>query len=74
MDKVFGNNDLRKYIFTYLRKFAKLRCLRCYDVLIWDKEVKDYEYIRGDDKFTNYRKHYYYCIDCYNYYCSNNYY
>ena len=35
-------DDLRKEIFSYLRKKPKLQCIHCYKVLIWDKKVNDY--------------------------------
>ena len=37
---VWGCEDLRMLIFSYLRKDAKLRCKDCSCVLIWDKEVE----------------------------------
>lgn len=40
--EVWECNDLRKEIFSYLRKTPKLHCIHCYKVLIWDKKVHDY--------------------------------
>ena len=35
--EVMNNNDLRRFIFTFLRKKAKLYCGDCSRVLIWDR-------------------------------------
>ena len=35
--EVWECDDLRKEIFSYLRKTPKLHCIHCYKVLIWDK-------------------------------------
>ena len=41
VDKVFEIDDLRRYIFTFLRKDPEKKCCNC--VLIWDKKkVKDF--------------------------------
>ena len=29
MEKVFGNDDLRRYIFSYLRKEPSVKCAEC---------------------------------------------
>ena len=42
MEYVFGNEDLRRYIFTFLRKKPKKKCFDCKCVLVWDKKIKDY--------------------------------
>jgi tRNA(His) 5'-end guanylyltransferase len=42
MEYVFGNEDLRRYIFTFLRKKPKKICFDCKCVLVWDKKIKDY--------------------------------
>jgi hypothetical protein len=36
--KVMNNNDLRRFIFTFFRKKAKLYCGNCNRVLIWDQK------------------------------------
>ena len=41
-DAVWECDDLRRYIFSYLRKDAKLKCCVCNKVCIWDKKVCDY--------------------------------
>ena len=42
MEDVMGNEDLRREIWSYLRKKPKLTCTLCDQVLIWDKEVCEY--------------------------------
>ncbi len=42
MEDVMGNEDLRREIWSYLRKKPKLVCTLCDQVLIWDKEVYKY--------------------------------
>ena len=39
---VFEIEDLRKYIFSFLRKEPKLMCKDCKKVLIWDKKVNNF--------------------------------
>ena len=39
---VFEIDDLRKYIFSFLRKEPKLVCNDCNKVLIWDKKVNEF--------------------------------
>ncbi len=40
-----NNNDLRRYILSFLRKKAKLHCYVCDKVLIWDKKVREEYYV-----------------------------
>ena len=58
---VFICNDLRKLIFSYLRKYPKKQCYLCADVIIWDKKaVKQYidmSWVQDIPIQT-------YCIDC----------
>lgn len=42
---VMNNNDLRRYILSFLRKKAKLHCYVCDKVLIWDKKVREPYYV-----------------------------
>ena len=35
---VFGCNDLRNYIFSYLRTHPEKECFKCKTVLVWDKK------------------------------------
>ena len=44
---VFEIEDLRRYIFSFLRKEPELLCKDCNKVLIWDKKVNDF--IRYDN-------------------------
>ena len=40
--EVWECNDLRREIFSYLRKRPTLECAHCKKVLIWDRKVNDY--------------------------------
>lgn len=42
MECVFENDDLRRYIFSFLRKYPNKKCKYCGDVCVWDKRVKLY--------------------------------
>ena len=59
MEEVFGNNDTRRYIFSFLRKNAKKQCQDCGCVCVWDKQVKPYRELNNII----------YCSDC----CYKNY-
>lgn len=50
---VMNNNDLRRFIFTFLRKKAKLYCGDCNRVLIWDQNPVCAYYTSNN---TNYPK------------------
>lgn len=65
-DTVMNNNDLRRLIFSFLRKKAKLNCGYCNKVLIWDKKVCDFYGIceNGDSMFDNMYSSFYKCIPC----------
>jgi formylmethanofuran dehydrogenase subunit E len=39
-DDVFGNEDLRRYVFAFLRKTPQKTCHVCGDVCVWDTTVK----------------------------------
>lgn len=45
MEKVMHNDDLRREIWSYLRKEPKLVCMKCGDVCVWDKKVKKYYFV-----------------------------
>ena len=63
MEKVMNNNDLRRLIWSYLRKEAKISCRNCKLVCVWDKKkVNTYYYFSGmvEDEITNI----YYCKKC----------
>ena len=40
--EVFQNDDLRKYILSYLRKEPCVKCAECNCVCVWDRKVKPY--------------------------------
>ena len=57
---VWECDDLRREIFSYLRKEPQLSCIDCKKVLIWDKKVEPHmkiPYLYGKDNG-------YYCIKC----------
>lgn len=69
MDKVWGNTDLRRLIFSYLRKEAFLKCKTCNVVLEWDpkKEVKQkyllfYKYVCTKCAYDEIREYRFNCI------------
>ena len=41
-EEVMGNTDLRRLIWSFLRKEAIKRCYNCNKVLVWDKKVCNY--------------------------------
>ena len=41
---VMNNDDLRRYIWSFLRKEAKLKCIICKKVLVWDTKVREEYY------------------------------
>ena len=41
-ETVFGCADLRREIFSYLRRRGKKICRTCDKVLVWDKKVRPY--------------------------------
>ena len=58
--KVMNNNDLRRHIMSFLRKYPRLSCSLCNSVCIWDNFVKTH-YIN----FNHYDKtKVVSCIDC----------
>ena len=70
--KVFEIDDLRSYIFSYLRSRNEATiCRDCDKVLVWDKKIEDYviinkTYFFGNLKIGNY------CWKCYSKYITNN--
>lgn len=40
--EIFGNDDLRRLIFSFLRKKPKKFCQICDKVCVWDKKVNNY--------------------------------
>ena len=66
---VWDCDDLKREIFSYLRKEPKRKCHNCNAVCVWDKKVKDYVDCNFDpSKF----KGKICCFDCYfKFYFSN---
>ena len=64
--QVWECDDLKKYIFSFLRKTPRLICNCCNKVLIWDKKVCDFYGIseNGDSMFDNKYSCFYKCIPC----------
>ena len=52
--------DLRREIFSYLRKNPQLICVECSTVLIWDKQIKPH--LKIPFLYTN--PDGYYCVNC----------
>ena len=53
---VWTCDDLRKEIFSFIRKEPDRKCVKCSSVCVWDRKVKDYiNVLEGNT----------YCIDCY---------
>ena len=55
---VFANEDLRRYIMSYLRSEPRRVCRQCKDVLVWDKQVKFHIAYYDNDKYST-------CTDCF---------
>ena len=54
---VFEINDLRRLIFSYLRKKPKHQCEACQDVCVWDTRTIKHYVLNG--------KNVCYCTQCY---------
>lgn len=63
MSNVFYIDDLRRYIFSYLRSKPKKSCQDCNTVLVWDKQVK-YHIDAKENLYFGYKTASY-CTDCY---------
>ena len=57
MDVVFGCHDLRREIFSYLRKEPNKKCNDCLLVLEWEPDRKENLYIEYGNVLS--------CYDCY---------
>lgn len=65
MINIFEIDDIRKYIFSFLRKEPKEICKNCKIVLIWDKDVRK-NFNISIKKHENFELlNGYYCIECY---------
>ena len=62
---IFLIYDIRKHIFSFLRKEPILKCSMCKCVLIWDKSVKEHFIINQDDYFIRLINNGNYCLHCY---------
>ena len=62
MENVMNNSDLRREIWSYLRKEPQLICMKCRKVCIWDKKVRKYYFIPN---MTDVQKSAY-CLICWN--------
>ena len=60
-DVVFGCDDLRRYILSFLRKHPKISCAGCGCVCVWDKK-KLLEFVQVNPFLSSDNK--YYCINC----------
>ena len=59
--KVMNNDDLRRIIFSYFRKEARVICCSCKKVCIWDKKIiRRYTQIPVRDHFIVYKQ----CLEC----------
>lgn len=60
-EEVMGNSDLRRLIWSYLRKNPKRECFFCNKVLVWDKKKLDLHFIIPilDDTVYVYE-----CVEC----------
>ena len=62
---VFEIEDLKRYIFCFLRKKAELVCSDCNKILIWDEKVNDFiKYENIDESSFNFIKNGNYCMNC----------
>ena len=58
---VWYNEDLRREIFSYLRKEPKVKCEICQAVCVWDKKIIK---LYHEDKYTN-GDNIFKCYKCY---------
>ena len=55
-----NNPDLRREIFKYFRRDARIKCVFCNKIIIWDKK-KQVEYLTFRDTLGKYHT----CIKCF---------
>ena len=60
----FEIEDLRQYIFSFLRKEPQAKCCVCHKVLIWDKTVEKHIHWNYPHSGFFARKNGYYCVNC----------
>ena len=63
-EKVFEVEDLRKYIFSFLRDKPEKVCVMCNDTLIWDKKERK-RVIEVSNLVNKNIIPGVYCVDCY---------
>lgn len=63
MSNVFYIDDLRRYIFSFLRSTPKKACHDCNRVLVWDKQVA-YHIVAQKNLYFGVENASY-CTDCY---------
>ena len=59
---VWQINDLRREIFSWLRKEPKVICKNCFAIVIWDKKVKEFINVSWGDYSDD--GPVIYCVDC----------
>ena len=64
MNNPFEIQDLRTYIFSFLRKEPQAICCVCDKVLIWDKKIIEYVHWNYPSNGFFARKNGYYCMPC----------
>ena len=64
MNNPFEIQDLRTYIFSFLRKEPQAICYVCDKVLIWDKKIIEYVHWNYPPNGFFARKNVYYCVPC----------
>ena len=68
---IFEIDDIRRYIFSFLRKKPQLTCSDCNCVLIWDKKVKKYIIVNISPSYF-FIKNGNYCNECHSKYFNFN--
>ena len=64
--RVFEIEDLRKYIFSFLRLKAEKICTDCKDILVWDKKIQSFiEVYNYPDCYFKVVNDGIYCSKCY---------
>jgi hypothetical protein len=60
---VMNNSDLRRVIWSYLRKKPKIKCYKCNRVCVWDKKTINTYYEYYITNFIEFDE--YICWNCY---------
>lgn len=64
MNNPFEIEDLRQYIFSFLRKEPQAICRVCNKVLIWDRKITEYVHWNYPPSAFFARKNGHYCMSC----------